>query len=66
MNASNPLNNVMTAVHTIPNQAAYGWNGACNSLVREGEVFHYERLTNLVREGLARDPLGLETFVTSQ
>ena len=38
MNASNPLKNVMTAVHTIPNQAAYGWNGACSALVSDGEA----------------------------
>jgi len=38
INASKPLKSVIMAVHTIPNQAAYGWNGACNALVRRGEV----------------------------
>ena len=65
-NASKFLNNAIITVHTIPNQEAYGWNGACDAIVREGEVFHDEGLTNLVRESFARDPLGLETLVASQ
>ena len=45
-NASKFLNSAIITVHTIPNQEAYGWNGACDAIVREGEVFHDEGLTN--------------------
>lgn len=65
-NASKPLNNAIIAVHTRPNQAAYGWNGACSATVREGEVFHDGGLTNLVGKCIARDPLSFETLVASQ
>jgi hypothetical protein len=66
MNESKPLKTVIIAVHMIPYQAAYGWNGACSALVREGEDPHDEGLTNLERESLPRDPLGFETLVSSQ
>jgi hypothetical protein len=65
-NASKPLKKAIIAVHTIANQAAYGWNGACNALVRGGEVTYDKGLTNLVRESITRDPLGFETLVASQ